>query len=78
MSPAPGQRPAKFDIDHAGKLVWRKSSLSGPSDCVEVAPLGELIFVRDSEEPDGPWLRFTQSQWRCFVEAVRSGEFDSP
>jgi Domain of unknown function (DUF397) len=76
MSSSQRQRPAKFDVDPAGQLVFRKSSLSGGSECVEVAALGEVVFVRDSEEPDGPWLRFTHAQWRCFVEAVHVGEFD--
>ena len=76
MSSSQRQRPAKFDVDPAARLIWQKSSLSGAGECVEIAMQAEVVFVRDSEEPDGPWLRFTHAQWRCFVQAVHLGEFD--
>jgi hypothetical protein len=42
--------------------VWFKSRRSGPSkDCVEVAFLaGGHVGVRDSKNPTGPALVFTQ------------------
>lgn len=70
-------RPAKFSIVVPDELRWRKSSLSGGSgNCVEFADAGDLVLVRDSEDPSGPHLRFTSSQWRCFLAGVRLGEFD--
>jgi Domain of unknown function (DUF397) len=45
--------------------------------CVEVATSpDQRIRVRDSKDPDGPVLRFTQSEWEAFLEGVRNGEFD--
>jgi hypothetical protein len=43
--------------------------------CVEVA-LGEVVFVRDSKNPDGPMLVFTRTEWTEFVNGVKMGVFD--
>jgi hypothetical protein len=58
--------------------VWIKSSLSSYNgNCVEVAGLaGETIRVRDSKNPRGGVLNFTQAEWDAFVGGVRNGEFD--
>ena len=60
------------------RAVWRKSSASGPNcdNCVEVAFVGEAIAVRDSKNPEGPALIFTQSEWDAFVGGAKDGEFD--
>ena len=57
----------------SSRAVWRKSSHSGANgDCVEVArPAPGQIAIRDSEDPDGPRLAFTSSQWTTFTTAVR-------
>ncbi|MFF3003258.1 DUF397 domain-containing protein [Kitasatospora sp. NPDC057940] len=60
------------------KLLWRKSSYSGPDggDCIEVASgLPTRIPVRDSKDPDGPVLAFPADAWRAFIAAVHEGEF---
>lgn len=61
-------------------LKWYKSSLSGGSDgnCVEVASTPEgAAAVRDSKNPDGPFLEFGRDEWSAFLEGVRLGEFDN-
>ncbi|GGL12365.1 hypothetical protein GCM10014719_12950 [Planomonospora parontospora subsp. antibiotica] len=71
------------------RVMWRKSSLSTGGDCVEVAVVpgdpalaahkadaDELYLVRDSKDPNGPALAFTQSEWDAFVGGVKAGEFD--
>lgn len=57
---------------------WIKSSLSfSNSNCVEVASLSDgEIGVRDSKDPQGPFLRFTPGEWHAFLGGVRKGEFD--
>ena len=57
---------------------WRKSNRSGPysDNCVEVAFVDDVIAVRDSKNPTGPVLLFTQSEWDAFVEGAKDGEFD--
>jgi len=48
--------------------VWRKSTRSGNSECVEVADnLPGVVGVRDSKDPTGPVLTFTPRAWRAFV-----------
>ncbi|MGS2641174.1 DUF397 domain-containing protein [Streptosporangium sp. LJ11] len=67
-------------MDHTqSDLTWRKASLSSAEgqNCVEVAALpGGGQAVRDSKNPTGPVLKFTQSQWNTFINDVKDGEFD--
>jgi len=37
---------------------------------------GRLILMRDSKNPDGPVLAFTEAEWRAFIAGVKDGEFD--
>ncbi|GAA5041702.1 hypothetical protein HNP84_002304 [Thermocatellispora tengchongensis] len=71
-------------------LTWRKSRRSdGGNGCVEVAVAdsapadaphkanrGPLVLIRDSENPTGPVLAFTESELRAFFDGVKDGEFD--
>jgi len=57
------------------EAVWRKSSYSGTNGCVEVAVLGSVVAVRDSND----WSRvitFTREDWSGFLNGARDGEFD--
>jgi hypothetical protein len=59
-------------------MSWRKSSYSGDQgNCVEVITASGGMAVRDSKDPDGPVLRFTDSEWRAFIAGVKDGEFDN-
>jgi len=57
-------------------LQWRRSSSCGTNTCVEIAPDGDLVLVRDSKDPESPPLRFTRSEWTAFLAGARDGEFD--
>ena len=58
---------------------WRKSRHSADqAECVEVAPFSgargasqRMIAVRDSKNPNGPWLSFTESQWSIFTNSIK-------
>ncbi len=79
MSSRPGSQPDSDPTAKTGADLtprWRKSSLSGTGNCVEVAVEGGRVLVRDSEDPTGPRLNFTAAQWDCFIAGVRAGEFD--
>lgn len=53
---------------------WRKSSRSGQeSNCVEVA---NTAAVRDSKNPAGPVLAFTEYTLSVFLGGVKAGRFD--
>jgi hypothetical protein len=71
-------RFAKPDPGGPAELTWRKSSYSNGAGgmCVEVAPLGEGIVVRDSKNPNGPVLAFSAAEWDAFLSGARDGEFD--
>jgi hypothetical protein len=57
--------------------TWRKSSHSaGSNSCVELAVLGDAIWLRDSKNPDGGHLTFTRSELAALVAAARAGELD--
>jgi hypothetical protein len=58
--------------------VWRKSSFCEARDCVEVATLSDgRRLVRNSADPAGPVVGFSQSEWSAFVAGVGNGEFSS-
>lgn len=65
-------------VQPVGGFTWRKSTLSGAGNCVEIAFTdGQAVCVRDSKDPSGPVLEFTPSAWRAFVAGIRHGEFDN-
>ncbi|MEV0702104.1 DUF397 domain-containing protein [Saccharopolyspora sp. NPDC050389] len=52
--------------------LWRKSSRSGSvHNCVEVALTSDAAAVRDSKNPDGGILAFSNRRWRSFLSAVK-------
>lgn len=55
---------------------WHKSSASGDQGCVEVSRGRAHVWVRDSKNPSGPVLWFTNEEWTAFLEGARRGEFD--
>jgi len=50
---------------------WRKSSYSaGETNCVEVAPMPDVIGVRDTKGRAGGELRIPRAAWHAFVRTV--------
>jgi Domain of unknown function (DUF397) len=61
--------------------IWRKSRRSNNGgNCVEVAtnllPHSGQILVRDSKDPQGAVLTFTEAEWKAFLGGVQDGEFE--
>lgn len=56
-------------------LAWRKSSRCGSATCVEVAPAGEQVLMRDSKNPDQPPIAVSAADWAGFLEAVRADDY---
>ena len=66
-------------IPETSHVEWVKSSYSNTDggECVEWAPALAArgsVPVRDSKDPDGPALHFTNRAWADFVAAVRTGD----
>lgn len=60
-----------------GEHQWvRASRCYGHGDCVEIAPDGREIIMRDSKNPHGPQLRFSRSGIADLIELARRGEFN--
>jgi Domain of unknown function (DUF397) len=56
-------------------VAWRKSSHSiGNGDCVEAASRPGEVAVRDSNDREGPTLRYSISAWRVFVGRLKEAD----
>ncbi|MEV6985499.1 DUF397 domain-containing protein [Sphaerisporangium sp. NPDC051017] len=57
-------------------IAWRKSSRStgNGSDCVEVALGDTSIAIRDSKNPQQAFHLFGRTEWKAFLEHMRSGD----
>lgn len=54
-------------------LQWRKAMRSANNGaCVEVAPVGGQIAVRDSMNPGGSRLQYPARSWQEFIAVVKS------
>lgn len=60
-----------------GEPRWIRSRFSHGADhtCVEVAFTHRSVRVRDSKDPAGPALSFSQREWEVFLLGVRAGDF---
>ncbi|MFD4835301.1 DUF397 domain-containing protein [Streptomyces uncialis] len=58
-------------------LIWRKSSFSGGNgpNCVEVAPQGDRVLIRESDAP-AVIVTTDRAKLAAFVAGVKAGEFD--
>ena len=63
--------------NRSADLQWRKSTLSSIGNCVEVAADGTEVLLRDSKDPNGPWMRYTVAEWDAFIGGAKNGEFDN-
>jgi hypothetical protein len=76
-----GHASTSYNGIPAGELAdarWRKSGRSSAQgNCVELAALpGGGVAVRNSRDPEGPALLFTDAELDAFVGGVRDGDFD--
>src|ERR1700722_10757652 len=59
-------------------ISWRISSFcAGTGECVAIAQLpAGRVAMRDTKNPSGPALTFSNAEWAAFVAQARAGEFD--
>ena len=62
--------------EHETPSAWRKSSFSQGGDCVEWSYSKSAVYLRDSKDPSRRTIEFTHSEWRAFIEKVKSGDSD--
>lgn len=71
---------AKSTYSTSGECVevgWEASSYCNGGTCVEAARLaGKTVLIRDSKDPDGPWLSVDSDAWHAFLDAVSDGQYD--
>ena len=57
--------------------AWFKSSYSQTQgECVEVAFRTQAVAARDSKNPNGPVLVFTEDGWDGFLRGLDAGDFN--
>jgi len=59
--------------ERGDQLRWLRSSRCETGACVEVARDGKRIRMRNSRDPEGVTLVFTDDEWIGFLSAIRSG-----
>lgn len=65
----------------AGELYgvqwWKSGRSSAQGNCVELAQLPVAgVAVRNSRDPEGPALVFTDAELDAFLAGVKDGDFD--
>lgn len=61
-----------MDLEMSSSMrEWTRSSFCADGTCVEVAPdNGNRIRMRDSKNPEGLVLSFTQREWKVFLDCL--------
>ncbi|MBD0690829.1 DUF397 domain-containing protein [Streptomyces sp. CBMA123] len=58
------------------QLNWQKSSFSGDkADCVEIASDGDLVYIRESDDP-AQVVTTTRAKLNAWINGAKAGEFD--
>ncbi|MBV6698558.1 DUF397 domain-containing protein [Kitasatospora aureofaciens] len=58
------------------QYAWQKSSFSGTNaNCVEIATDGDLIYIRESDDPS-TIITTTRTKLHAWIRGAKAGEFD--
>lgn len=50
---------------------WKKPSRSGNNgQCVEVRLVDDVVEVRNSNDPSGPFVSYTRGEWEMFIDSA--------
>ncbi len=64
-------------MGNLSRIHWRKSSRSASgSQCVEIGYTRGRIFARDSKNPTGLTLAFSQTKWTEFLNTVKNNDLN--
>jgi len=60
-----------------GGLAWRKARRSANNGaCVELAAANGQILIRDSQDQNGPVMKYSECSWDLFIANAKMGQFD--
>jgi hypothetical protein len=57
-------------------LDWHVSRTCDSSACIMVARNGESVLIGNTNNPEGPFEKFTTDEWREFLAGAKLGHFD--
>jgi hypothetical protein len=57
------------------QVGFRKADASADTNCVEVGHAEDMVLVRDSKDPDGQVITFTEQRWASLLDAVKAGRY---
>jgi hypothetical protein len=57
-------------------FTWVRASYCTSSGCVEVAPIGDSIGIRDSKDVGLGQQTYDAQSWRDFTASVKNGRYD--
>lgn len=63
-------------VSASGDLKWLVSRTCDTGACVGVARQGEVVYIRNTNEPEGHISKFTAEEWRQFLAGAKLGHFD--
>jgi hypothetical protein len=76
VSTAKDSKKTLTESEWAG-LSWIKAQASTYNGaCVEIASAAGKVAMRDSKDPDGAILVYTNAEFGAFLDGARNGEFD--
>jgi hypothetical protein len=56
-------------------LAWRVSRCESGA-CIKVARYGDAVIFGNTNYPDGPFYRYTWTEWKEFLAGAKQGDFD--
>jgi Domain of unknown function (DUF397) len=65
-------------IEEFDRLRWHRSRYCGSGACLEYAPAGNVVYIRDSKQTAGPTLAMPAAAWGRFLESVGRGRIARP
>jgi Domain of unknown function (DUF397) len=68
----------KKEVPDLTNAEWISGNEDGSPGGVEVAFVGDMIVMRNGDDPGGPVLVFNEAEWDAFVAGAKDGEFDEP
>jgi hypothetical protein len=57
-------------------LSWQISSYCNGGTCIQVARAGDIIYLGDSKDPEGPALTSTRQAWQHLIDNIKDNRFD--